>query len=95
MTDFLIDKEFFDVRSLVTRKLNNFSRVLVFLYGTVAIEILFKSLANSLNVQVIGQTGNGCDTFSSVSLLNTNVNFLLRVAASLVVGVLKGVCIYL
>jgi len=91
VADFLIDEEFLHVRSLVTGKLDDFSRVLVFLYGTVAIEILFEGLADSLDVQVVGQAGHGGDTFSPVSLLDANVDFLLRVAAPLVVGVLKGV----
>ena len=54
VTNFLIHEESFDVRSLVTRQLNNFSRILVLLYSTVTTKILLESLANSFDVQVLG-----------------------------------------
>jgi hypothetical protein len=61
------------------------------LYGSVATEILFECLAYSFNVKVISETGNCRDTFSSVSLLDTDMDLLFR-RRTLVSGVLEGVC---
>ena len=92
VTDFLVHQKGFHVCSLITRKLYDFPRILVLLNGTVATEILLEGLANPFDVQVIGQTGDGCDTFSSVTLLHTNVNLFFRVSTGIVSGVLEGVC---
>ncbi len=91
VTDFLVHQKGLDVCSLVTRQLNNLPHVLVLLDGTVTREILLEGLANSLNVQIVGQTGDGRDTFSSVALLDTNVDLFLGASAGVVSGVLEGV----
>jgi hypothetical protein len=93
MTNFLVHQKGFHVCSLITRKLNDFPRILVLLDGTVATEILLERFANPFDIQVIGQTGDGCDTFSSVTLLHTNVNLFFSVSTGIVSGVLEGVCV--
>ena len=91
VADFLVHQKGLDVCSLVTRQLNDFPRVLVLLDGTVTRKVLFEGLANSLNVQIVGQTGDGCDTFSAVTLLDTNVDLFLGSSAGIVSGILEGV----
>ena len=91
-TNFLIDQKVFDIGPLISAQLNNFSYFQVFLHGSVATEILFESLTYSLHIQVVSETGNRCDTLSSVSLLDTNMDLLFR-GHALVSGVLKGVCV--
>ena len=92
MADFLVHQKGLDVCSLVSRKLNDFPYFLVLLDGTVATEILLECLANSLNVEIVGQAGDSRDTLASVSLLDTDVNLFFGVSSGVVSGVLKGVC---
>ena len=92
VADFLVHQKGLDVCSLVSRKLNDFPYFLVLLDGTVATEILLECLANSLNVEIVGQAGDSRDTLASVSLLDTDVNLFFGVSSGVVSGVLKGVC---
>jgi hypothetical protein len=50
----LVHKEGLHIRSLVPRKLNDFTRILVLLDGSVARKILLEGLANSLDIQIVG-----------------------------------------
>jgi hypothetical protein len=90
-TYFLIDQKTLDIRSLITRQLNNLSSFFIFLNRTIARKVLFEGLANSFDVQIVSKALNGGDTFSSVSLLNANVHLVLGRRASLIARVLKGV----
>ena len=92
MTNFLIDQKSLDIRSLISRQLNDFSRFFIFLYGTIAREILFEGFANAFHIQIIGESGHGCDTFASIALLDPDVDFFFRGDTALVAGVFKGVC---
>ena len=92
VANLLIDKELHYVRSLVTTKLDDLSTLLVLLHGTVTRKVLLEGFANALDVKVVGKTGNGGDTFSAVSLLDTDVNLLGGGLASLVLGrILEGI----
>ena len=91
MTNFLIHQEVLHIGSLIARQLNYFSDFFVLLYGAVARKVLLEGLANSFDVQIVGQTCHGCDTFASVSLLYTNMNLFFRSISGLVTGILKGV----
>mmetsp|Transcript_31297 Transcript_31297/g.91261 ORF Transcript_31297/g.91261 Transcript_31297/m.91261 type:complete len:103 (+) Transcript_31297:95-403(+) len=91
MTDFLIYQKVLHVGSLITRKLNDFPNLFIFLNSTVARKVLFKGLANSFNVQIIRQSSYRSNTFSAVTLLDTNVNLFFRSVSSLVSSILKGV----
>lgn len=77
VANFLIYQKFLDICPLVPTQLDDFSHFQVFLHCSVAAEILLESLANSLDIQVLGQASNSCDTFSTVSLLNTDVDLFL------------------
>jgi hypothetical protein len=92
VADFLINKKILHIRSLVSRKLNDFADFVVILYGTVTAKILFESLANSLDIQIIRQSCYGRDTLSSVSLLNTNMDLFFGIASGIVSGVFESVC---
>ena len=92
VANFLVDQEFFHVGSLVSTQLDDLSHFHILLHGAVATEILLEGLANALDIQVVGQTCHGCDTLSTVSLLDTDVHFFFRRDAALVSGILKGVC---
>lgn len=49
----LIYQKALDIRSLVSTQLDNFTRLFIPLHGTIARKVLFESLANSLDVQII------------------------------------------
>lgn len=91
MTNFLIDQKVFHVGSLISTQLNHFSHIGIFLYGTIATKILFEGFANSFNIQIIRKTGHGRNTFSSISLLDTYMNFFFWWHTALVTGILKGI----
>lgn len=92
MTDFLIHKKFLHVCPLIPTQLNNLFIVLILLNGSVAREIFLKCLTYALNIQVVRKTSYGGDTFSSVTLLNTNVNLVSLGRTGLISGVLERVC---
>lgn len=58
---------------MVTLQLNHFSEFFVFNNGSVASEFLFENLQNFLGVEFLGETLDGCECLSTVSLLNANV----------------------
>jgi hypothetical protein len=62
------------------------------LNGSVAREVLLKCLTYALNIKIVRETSYGGDTFSSVTLLNTNVNLVSLGRPWLVCGVLERVC---
>jgi hypothetical protein len=61
------------------------------LNGTVTTKVLLKSLADSLDIQIICQSSDSSDTLSSVSLLDTNVDLFFRAVAT-ITSVVKRVC---
>ena len=68
--DFLIHQETLYIGSLVTGQLNNFAHVFVLLHGTVTGEILLECFADSLNVEIVSEASDSCDTFTTVPLLH-------------------------
>ncbi len=92
MTNFLRRQKFFHIRSLIPAQLNDFSRVFIILNGSVARKRLFECLANTFDVKIIRQSSDCGNTFASVPLLNTDVDFFFRRDAALVSGVFKRVC---
>eukprot|EP00977_Amphora_coffeiformis_P006387 scaffold1361_cov165-Amphora_coffeaeformis.AAC.9 len=91
--NFLVHQKTFHIRSLITRQLNNLASILVLLYGTVAGKILLERFADALNIQIICQTGYGCNTFTPTALLDTHVNLFFRRDSIFVTGVFERVCI--
>jgi hypothetical protein len=91
MANLLVHQKGLDIRSLITGQLNDVANFLIILNGTVATEILLERLANSLRVQVIRQTGYCRHTFTTITLLDTNVDLFLRRVSGPVSSVLKGV----
>lgn len=88
----LIDEELHHVRSLVATELDDLSALLILLHGTVAREVLLEGLANALDVEVVGKTGDGRDTLSAISLLDADVHLFGGGLPSLVLGrILEGV----
>jgi hypothetical protein len=92
MANFLVHQKGLDIGSLVSRKLNHITDFQILLNGTVTTEILLEGLANSLRIEILCNASYGRNTFSSISLLDTDVNLFLRGSSSVFVsGVLKGV----
>jgi hypothetical protein len=95
MANLLVNQKILNVRSLISRKLNNISDFGILLHGTVATEILLEGFANSFCVQIIGQASYSGNTLSSISLLYSNMHLFFRGAACLVSSVLKRVYSYI
>jgi len=91
MTDLLIHQKGFNIRSLITTQLNDFTNFLVTLHRPITREILLECLADSFNIKIIRQSCNGSDTLSSISLLYSNVNFFFRRATTLISSIFKRV----
>lgn len=91
VANFLIHQKCLDIGSLISRKLNHITDFQILLDGTVTTEILLEGLANSFGVEILRNASNCRNTFSSISLLDTNVNLFFRGSSVLVSGVLKGV----
>ena len=89
--DLLIHQKVLDIGSLIPLKLNDLLLFVVFLNSSVARKILLEGFANALNVQIVGETCHGRDTLATISLLNSNVDFLFGVMAT-VSSVFKRVC---
>lgn len=91
MANLLINQERLYIGTLVATKLNDFSRLFILLYGTVTTKILFESLADSFDVQVVGQARDRRDTLAAIALLDAHVYFFGRIRRGAVTGILKGV----
>ena len=91
VANFLVRQKCLDICSLVSTQLNNLTNLFVFLNGAVARKVLLECLAYSLNVQIISKTCYGCNTLSSISLLDSNVH-LIRSRSGASLGVVKCIC---
>ena len=88
----LIDKKALDISPLIPRQLDDLPHLLVHLHSPVAREVLLEGLANALDVEVVGKTGDGRDTLSAISLLDADVHLFGGGLPSLVLGrILEGV----
>lgn len=75
VTDLLVHKEFSDVRTLVSGKLENFTKLGINQHTTVALEGLLQRFGNLSNIEIIGEALNSGDALTTISLLNADVDF--------------------
>jgi len=75
VTNLLVHKELSDVGTLISGKLKNFTEFGVHKNTTVAFKSLLQSLRDLSNVQIVSEALNCGDAFTSVSLLNADMNF--------------------
>ena len=75
MTNFLVYKELSNICSLITGQLQNLTKLGIHKNRTVAFECLFQSLSDFENIKIISKALYCCNTLSSVTLLDTNMNF--------------------
>jgi hypothetical protein len=68
--------------------LNDFSRIFILLGGPVTVEVLLECLADTFNVQIIGQPRNRGNTLSSVTLLDANMDLFFRGPTGIISSVL-------
>ena len=93
MTNLLIHQKIHHICPLIPTQLNDFPIILIFLEGTIAWKILLEGFANSLHVQIIRETSDSGDTFSAVSLLDSDVDFVSLISGLVIFGIFKGVCV--
>jgi hypothetical protein len=73
----LIQKPLYDSLSLIPLKLEDLSKLFVFINRSITIEGLFESLENPMKIQIVIETLDGCHIASPI-LLNPDVYFLDR-----------------
>lgn len=92
MANFLINQELLHVSTLIPTQLNNLFIFLIFLNGTIAREVFLKCFAYTFDIKIISKTSYSCDTFSSISLLYSNVNLLSLGSPFFVSSILESIC---
>jgi len=75
--DTLLREEVGYLETLITLQLNDFARLLIIDEGTVASKFLLECLEQFLRIVLLGQTLQGCQSLSTISLLNTNMDVVL------------------
>merc|ERR1719427_1779835 len=92
LSDFAVNKKLLNVISLISGELNDFTILFVVDNRSVTIELLFESFREFLLVVFLFYSLQGCNGFTSVTLLNTNVNLVLKhFARDLILGFVSGV----
>ena len=74
-TNFLIHQKVSNVGALVSRELDDLAQLVVLDNGTVAAKVLLERLEDAFDVQIIGETLECRDTLSTISLLDSNMDF--------------------
>lgn len=92
MTNFLVHQKVLNIGSLISTQLDNISHFGILLHGSVTTKILLEGFANALDVQIFGQSSDGGNTFSSVTLLDPHVHLFFRGRSALVSGIVECVC---
>lgn len=68
-----LDEEFLDLQTLITLKLQDTSHLLVIDKGSIAGKLLLEHLKNFLQVKLLGESLDGGQSLSTVTLLDTDV----------------------
>lgn len=90
MANLLIHQKALNVRPLIPTQLNNLPHLLINLYRPITGEVLLERFADSFDVKVVGEAGDGCDTFTAVTLLDADMDFFFALGVA-VRSVVKGV----
>jgi hypothetical protein len=90
----LVSQELLDILSLVSLQLNHLAHLSVRDDGAIASELLLDDLENLLLVEFLGQTLNSGQSLTSITLLNTYMDVILRLLgfSGVFVGFGEGVC---
>lgn len=75
VTNLLVHKEFSDVGTLVSGKLENLAELGINQHTAVALESLLQSLGNLSDIEIVGKTLDSGDALATISLLNADVDF--------------------
>ena len=86
-THILVDEEVTDIRSLVSRELQNLAELRVLIYTSVALKCLFKSLRNLFHIQIVCQALYRRDALATVALLHAHVDDILGLLGLFVFGI--------
>jgi len=89
----LCDQELLNIFALITLKLNHLAHLTICDDCAIACELLLDDLENLLLVEFLGKTLDGCQSLTTIALLNANVDVVLGLLrfASVVVGLREGV----
>lgn len=89
----LIGEELLNIFALITLKLNHLSHLAVDDDSAIASKFLLDDLEDLLLIELLGKTLDGCQSLTTIALLNTNVNVILRLLglSCVFVGLGEGV----
>ena len=77
-------------------ELNDLSHFTINYNSTIAGEVLLDDFENSLELEFLGNSLNSCQSLTTISLLDSNVDVILALLflrfALIVVGLREGVC---
>jgi len=74
----LVGEEFLHILALVSLKLDHLSHLSVVDNGAIASELLLDDLEDLFLVELFGQSLNCSQSLTTIALLNTNMNVILR-----------------
>jgi len=74
----LVGEELLNIFALITLKLNHLSHLTVDNDGSIASELLLDDLEDLLLIELLWQTLDRRQSLTTISLLDTNVNVILR-----------------
>jgi len=74
----LVGEEFLNILALISLKLDHLSHLSINDDGAIASKFLFDDLEDLLLIKFLGKTLNSGQSLTTIALLNTNVNVILR-----------------
>jgi len=77
-TLFLVGEKLLNILTLISLKLNHLSHLSIDDNSAIASELLLDNLEDLLLIEFLGQTLNSRQRLTTIALLNTNVDIILR-----------------
>ena len=91
VSNLLIHQKLHNISPLIPTQLNNLpTLIIILLHRTIAREILLEGLADSLDIQIIREARDCGDTFTTVTLLDADVDFVGFVSGVVVVSFVES-----
>jgi len=92
-TLFLVREELLNILALIALKLDHLAHLSIDDNGAIASELLLDDLEDLLLIEFLGETLDSCQSLTTIALLNTDMNIVLRLldVSCILVGFGEGV----
>jgi len=92
-TFFLVGEELLNIFALISLELNHLTHLTINNDGAIASELLLDDLEDLLLVEFLWEALDGCQSLTTIALLDTNMDIILRLLciSSIFVGFGEGV----